>query len=63
MARENIKQLIMKRDNLTDQEADELILEAQQKIWELIAEGKNEEAYEIPTEMFGLEPDYLDDLI
>lgn len=52
-----LKRIIMERDNLDSNEADALIAEAK----ELIFNGEDPE--EILYDMFGLEPDYIFDLI
>jgi hypothetical protein len=53
----SILAVLMKRDGLTRSEAQELIDEAR----ELVAEGENPE--EILRVDFGLEPDYIFDLL
>ena len=53
----SLKATIMRRDGLTSDEADEMIEEAK----EMIAEGYDPE--EVLAEEFGLEPDYIFDLI
>ena len=58
-----IKRIIMRRDRITGKEADELIKEAKATFEEYIAEGDEESAYNICEEYFGLEPDYIMDLI
>lgn len=57
----SIKQVLMERDGLTENEADELIEEAKENLMECIAAG--EDAFNICEYWFGLEPDYLDELI
>lgn len=57
----SIKQVLMERDGLTENEAEELITEAKETLEERIAVG--EDAYNICEEYFGLEPDYIDELI
>lgn len=57
----NLKQTLIKRDGISEQEADELIQEARNDLYERVANG--EESYDICEEYFGLEPDYIDDLI
>ena len=52
-----LKETIMKRDNLSEKEAEEMIKEAKERI----EDGEDPE--EILHEEFGLEPDYLFDLI
>lgn len=54
---ETLKQVIMRRDDLTSDEADELIEEAKERI----REGEDPE--EILHYDFGLEPDYVFDLL
>ena len=54
---ESLKQVIMRRDNLSSGEADELIDEAKQAV----RDGGDPE--EILHDDFGLEPDYIWDLI
>ena len=54
---ETLKQVIMRRDNMSSDEADELINEAKEDL----AEGGDPE--EILAEYFGLEPDYIFDLL
>lgn len=54
---ETLKQVIMRRDKLTSEEADELIDAAREEI----ANGADPE--EILYSDFGLEPDYIFDLI
>ena len=50
---ETLKQVIMRRDELSSDEADALIAEAKQEV----ADGADPE--EVLEEMFGLEPDYF----
>ena len=54
---ESLKQVIMRRDNLSSDEADELIDEAKQAV----RDGGDPE--EILHDDFGLEPDYFWDLL
>jgi hypothetical protein len=53
----NLKRVIMRRDELTSQEADELIADAAR----LIDDGEDPER--ILQDEFGLEPDYVFDLL
>ena len=53
----------MKRDSLTSEEADDLIKEAQDYLQELLAEGNQLEALDICETTFGLEPNFLMDLL
>ena len=56
-----IKEILMKRDGLTEDEATDLIQEAQEDLHNRLADG--EMPMDICAEWFGLEPDYLDELI
>lgn len=60
---DSIKQVLMKRDGIDAVEAQALIDEAQEQIDSYIAEGDMDSAYNICQEYFGLEPDYLMELI
>ena len=60
---ETIKQVLMRRDNMTSNEADELIIEATDALNDYLDNNDIEAAYNICSEFFGLEPDYLDELI
>ena len=52
-----LKKVLMQRDCMTSKEADEVIADAKQRVWD----GENPE--EILLDEFGLEPDYIFDLI
>lgn len=54
---ETIKQILMRRDGLSDDEADEQIEYAKERI----ADGEDPE--EVCWEEFGLEPDYVFELL
>ena len=54
---DSLKSVIMRRDGISSSEADEMISDAK----ELIAEGADPE--EVLAEEFGLEPDYIFDLL
>ena len=60
---ESIKQILMRRDNMTGMEADELIRQAKESLQEYLAAGDMESAYDICSDYFGLEPDYIDELL
>jgi hypothetical protein len=62
MTRESIKQILIRRDNMTANEADSLIEEAKKDFFERI-ERDDFSAEDICEEYFGLEPDYLDEFI
>ena len=59
--KETIKQILMRRDGKTSQEAQELIDNARADFFERLEEG--EQPHEICAEWFGLEPDYIMELI
>jgi hypothetical protein len=56
-----IKEVLMKRDGMEDYEADDLIEEAREDLIERLEAG--EMPMEICSEWFGLEPDYIDELL
>jgi len=60
---ETIKQVLMRRDDISSEHADELIQEAREQLQEYLEEGDLNAAEYICEEMFGLEPDYLMDLM
>jgi len=57
----DLKKVLMERDNLTSEEADALIEEAKDDMNERLANG--ELPSDICAEWFGLEPDYIMDLV
>jgi len=59
----NLKNTIMKMFNYTSMEADDAITLAKQEMQEYLDDGDQESASDICEEMFGLEPDYIMDLI
>lgn len=54
---ESIKEILMRRDGMTSDEADDMIADAQEDFDERINDG--ELPYDFCEEWFGLEPDYL----
>ena len=62
MLKESIKQVLMKRDNLTEKEAEKAIDEARKDLYEKIRKG-DMSAHDICQDHFGLEPDYLLELL
>jgi len=61
---EPIKVVIMKRDGLSSEEADEMIAEARAELMMLIDDnGTYMEACDVVEQNFGLEPDYLEELL
>ncbi len=56
-----LKKVLMERDGLSDQEADVKIAECRDELYARLKEG--ELPHDICEEFFGLEPDYLEDLV
>jgi len=56
---ETIKDILMRRDGMTANEADDLIQEATDEFEYYLEEGDIDLAENICQEFFGLEPDYL----
>ena len=61
--RKSLKTTIMHRDSLTSDEADELIELAVQDLMDHLDAGDLDAAESVCQDHFGLEPDYLDDLL
>lgn len=57
----SLKEVLMDRDGLTSEEADKRIAEAKEDIMDRLGEG--DMCFDYMVEEFGLEPDYLEDLI
>jgi hypothetical protein len=62
MKMETIKEVLMERDSMTAEAAEDLIAEAQAEFDSFIDEGNIEGAEQICSDWFGLEPDYLIEL-
>ena len=58
-----IKQILMDRDEMSAEEADDLIEEARNDMHERIESGDFSAAEDICSDYFGLEPDYIEELI
>ena len=56
---ESIKEVLMRRDDLTEEEADDLITEAKEEFYRMIEAG--EDPIDICQDYFGLESDYLNE--
>ena len=61
MSRLSIKEVLMNRDGLTEEEALASIAEAKEELNERLTNG--EMPFDFCEEQWGLEPDYLDELI
>ena len=59
--RETIKDILIRRDGMTEGEALDLIKEAKIDLEQGLSEGEPD--YDICEKWFGLEPDYLDELL
>lgn len=58
-----IKEVLMRRDGLTSEQADREIKKAQDRLYHYLENDDLDGAENICEEMFGLEPDYVDELI
>ena len=58
---DSIVSVLMKRDGLTKQEADKEVSRAKEELQSRIANG--DMPFDLCEEMFGLEPDYLEELM
>ena len=58
---DSIKSILIKRDGLSEEEAEEKVDECRDDFHNRLAEG--DMPYDICEEYFGLEPDYLEELI
>ena len=58
-----IKLILMERDDMTETDADELIKDAQDSLNRRLERGDMQGAEAVCEDWFGLEPDYLDELI
>ena len=59
----SIKSILMKRDGMTESEADDLISEAKDMLQQYIMEGDLSSAEDVCADYFVLEPDYIFDLL
>ena len=60
---ESIKEVLIRRDNMSPEDAEELIEAAKDALRYYLDDGDIESAENICEEFFGLEPDYLDELM
>lgn len=61
--RESIKEVLIGRDGMTADEADEAIKLAKADFDDFLADGNIPAAEEVLSDHFGLEPDYLDEFL
>lgn len=59
----HLKEVLINKFDYSEQDADEEISKAQDEALELVAEGDLESAMDICGTYWGLEPDYLEDLL
>jgi hypothetical protein len=59
----SIKEVLIARDNMTEKEAEDLIRRARNQMWHYLENGNFTAAQEVCGEYFGLEPDYIEQLI
>ena len=60
---ESIKQILIRRDNMSPQAADDLIESAKEQLQEYLKNDELHYAEDICAEFFGLEPDYIYELL
>jgi len=60
---QTIKTILIERDQMTPEQADSLIKEAVDDLSTRLEEGEIQSAYDICMEHFGLEPDYLEEML
>ena len=60
---QTIKQILIRRDNMSPQAADDLIQEAKDQLQEYLDNNEIHYAEDICDEFFGLEPDYIYELL
>ncbi len=60
---ETILEVLIRRDSITENEALSLIDEAKEAIYEYLEDNDEDAAYNVCAEFFGLEPDYLIELM
>lgn len=61
--KEKVKEILIDRDDLTEEEAEETITDTMAMVYEAIESGDFLEAEDIFMDELGLEPDYLLDLL
>lgn len=58
---EDLVKVLMRKENLSEEEAKKSVREAHSELYERLQEG--EIPFDICEELFGLEPDYIMDLL
>lgn len=59
----SLKQVLMRRDNLTSEEAQSLINEAREDLYDRLESGELVDDSDFCADWFGLEPDYILEVI
>ena len=59
----DLKTALIQRDKISESKAEELISNAKEDLMQLIEDGELESAFDFCMDEFGLEPDYLEDLL
>jgi len=60
---ESIKEILIRRDGMSSKDADFLIEDAKEELQFYINDDDMDSAENVCQEFFGLEPDYLDELM
>lgn len=60
---EGIKDILIRRDGMSPEAAEELIAEAKKSLQEYLSNGDFVGAEDVCAEFFGLEPDYVIELL
>lgn len=60
---ETLKEVLIRRDNMTSQEAEDLIQNAREDLHDRLASDEFVDDSEFMAEWFGLEPDYIMELL
>ena len=60
---ETLKEILMRRDNITAQDAEELIQNAREDLHDRLAANEYVDDSDFMAEWFGLEPDYIMELL
>ena len=60
---ETLKEVLMRRDGMSESEAKDLIKNAREDLMNQIASGEYVDEDEFCSDWFGLEPDYIMDII
>ncbi len=64
MSRKSLKQTLIDRDGISEEDARVQIEQAQSDLYDIMDSGGSlDEAQELIEDVFGLEPDYLEDLL